>query len=86
MARDEGATWFAKAHERIPANYHRSKLIGVRIRQLSGTLAIASGIELKYDASDHELERSGSTYVLRKTSPGWRIAALLRHDAINAIG
>ncbi len=86
VTHDEGAKWFAKAHDVLPANYSHSKFTNIRIKQLSEALAIVSGIDVKYDNSGNDLQRSGSTYVLRKTSTGWKIAAILMHDPVNALG
>jgi hypothetical protein len=86
VTHDEGAKWFAKAHDVLPTDYSYSKFTNVQIKELSGALAIASGIDVKYSSSGNELQRSGSTYVLRKTSTGWRVAAILEHDPINALG
>jgi len=36
---------------------------------------------VRYDVRGQELERIGATYVLHKTDTGWKIVAIVTHDA-----
>ncbi len=61
--------------------YARSKYAGLRVKQLSDGIALASGVAVRNTADGKELNRIGATYVLRKTSEGWKLAVLVTHDA-----
>ena len=65
--------------------YARSELSMLRIKQLSATTTLASGIAVRYKADGQELERAGVTYLLHKTDRGWKIAVLVVHDADSAL-
>jgi hypothetical protein len=39
---------------------------------------------VRYRADEQELEHMGATYVLRKTSDGWKISVLMGHDPSTA--
>lgn len=53
----------------------------VRVRMLDDRLARAHRMAVRFDGDDRELERTGTTYVLRRTDEGWRIAVLVEHEA-----
>jgi len=65
--------------------YVRSELAELHIKQVSVGLAVASGIAVRYKADGQELGRTGVTYVLRKTSEGWKLAVLVSHDPGTAL-
>jgi ketosteroid isomerase-like protein len=68
---------FARVLER---GYARAEYSQLHIKQVSAGVAVASGIYVRYKADGQELERLGVTYVLHKTSDGWKIAVLAAHD------
>ena len=53
----------------------------LHVKRLSVTTALASGIAVRYKTDGQELERVGVTYLLQKADDGWKIAALIAHDA-----
>ncbi len=61
--------------------YSRSGLSIERLRVLSSTAALASGVAVGYKADGGELDRAGVTYLLHKAEAGWKIAVLVIHDA-----
>jgi hypothetical protein len=63
--------------------YARSELTRLHLKRLSLTTTLGSGVAVRYKADGQELERAGVTYLLHKTSSGWKIAALVTHDADN---
>jgi len=63
--------------------YARSALTKLRVKPLSATTTLASGIAVRYKADGQELERAGVTYLLQKADNGWKIAALVVHDKDN---
>ena len=58
-----------------------AELTKLRVKQLSATTTLASGIAVRYKASGQELERVGVTYLLQKADNGWKIAVVVVHDA-----
>ena len=58
----------------------RSEWAQLHVKQLSAGVAVASALILRHKADGQLLERVGVTYVLRKTSDGWKIAVLVAHD------
>ena len=82
----EGAAWLAKQFEALkPIGFSRSKLIKLSMKKMSEGLAIASGIDVRYNKSGKQVSRFGITYILRKNSGGWKISALVSHDATTAL-
>ena len=82
----EGAARLGKQFEALkPAGFSRSKLIKLSIKKMSEGLAIASGIDMRYDKFGKQVSRFGITYILRKNSGGWKISALVSHDATTAL-
>lgn len=68
-----------------PRGFARSELTGLSIKQLSAGLAVASGVAVRYKLDGNELNRIGVTYVLRKTTQGWKLAVLVSHDPGTAL-
>ncbi|HKA56773.1 MAG TPA: nuclear transport factor 2 family protein [Candidatus Binatia bacterium] len=65
--------------------YGRSELSMLRVKPLSATTTLASGIAVRYKADGQELERVGVTYLLHKADGGWKIAVLVAHDTDKAL-
>jgi ketosteroid isomerase-like protein len=57
--------------------YRRSVFEFHRVKLMSETAAIAAGVAVRYKADGHELERVGITYVLHKSTAGWKIAVVV---------
>lgn len=64
----------------VPRGFGRSELTQLHVKQVSAGVAVASGVAVRYKLDGHELNRMGVTYVLRKTSQGWKFAVLVSHD------
>lgn len=58
----------------------RTELAEVHCKQLSATLVVAGVVVVRYGANGGELERVGWTYLVQKTSAGWKIAVLASHS------
>lgn len=56
----------------------------VRVRVLDDRLARARALSVRFRDDDGELDRTASTYVLRRTDEGWRIVVLVEHDPVDA--
>ena len=52
----------------------------VRVWLLDDHLARARALSIRFRDEDRELDRTASTYVLRRTDEGWRIAVLVEHE------
>ncbi len=79
--RTEAAARLTALYEDLrPRGFGRSELTQLHIKQLGAGLAMASGVAVRYKLDGHELNRTGVTYVLRKTSQGWKLAVLVSHD------
>ena len=59
----------------------RTERRDVRAEPLGDHLARARALSVRYEAEDRELERVATSYVLRRTDRGWRIAVLVEHEA-----
>ncbi len=51
------------------------------VKQLSDTLTVAGIAVVRFSADARELERVGWTYLLHRTTTGWKIAVLAAHPA-----
>ncbi len=60
--------------------YARSEWPQLHVNLLSSGVAIASALVVRYKTDGQEMERFGVTYLLRKTSDGWKVAVLAAHD------
>src|SRR5262249_10854993 len=58
----------------------RSEWTELHVKQMSALLAVASGLTARRKSDGQELERVAATYLLRRTSDGWKIAVLALHD------
>jgi len=58
----------------------RSEWAELQVKQMSAVLAVASGLTVRRKGDGQELERVAATYLLRKTSDGWKIAVMAGHD------
>jgi uncharacterized NTF2-like protein DUF6841 len=79
----ESAAWLAKQFDLLkPKAFARNKITKLRIKQTKDGLAIASGIDVRYDNAGKEIAKSGITYLLRKNAGKWKICVLAFHDMI----
>jgi hypothetical protein len=58
----------------------RSEWAEAHCKQLSATLVVAGIVVVRYGAGGGELERVGCTYLVQKTSAGWKIAVVTSHS------
>jgi ketosteroid isomerase-like protein len=71
-------SFWARLRER---GYARgSEFSPLHVKQVSTSVAVASAQFVRYKADGQELERIGATYVLHKTSDGWKIVVVVGHD------
>lgn len=73
---------FAGMKER---GYARSDWSEFQAKLLSNGVAVISTQTVRYKADGQELERVGFTYLLRKTTQGWKVAVLVGHDPANVL-
>src|SRR5215831_11337219 len=73
---------FSRAYARLKEGGWdaRSAWAELQVKQMSAVLAVASGLIIRRKGDGQELERVAATYLLRKTSDGWKIAVLAGHD------
>lgn len=57
--------------------YGRSEFEFHRVKLMSETAAIAAGVAVRYKTDGSELERVGITYVLHKSTAGWKIVLIV---------
>jgi ketosteroid isomerase-like protein len=75
------AATFAPVMESLRARgYAGSELTKLRVKRLSATTTLASGIAIRRKAGGQELERVGVTYLLQKADNDWKIAVVVVHD------
>jgi ketosteroid isomerase-like protein len=55
------------------------------VKALNDNTAIASSLAVRYSKEGAELERRGATFVLRKTTDGWKIVSLVHHSPDNVL-
>lgn len=60
-------------------HYARSEVRDVQIKELSGRLALFSGLAVRYTTAGEELERLSATYTLLKTADIWQIVTVVAH-------
>ena len=78
--RTEAASRLRPLWEDLKAGgYARSEYTELHVKQLSPSIALVGIVAVRYKANGQELNRTGGTYVLRKTSEGWKIAVLVSH-------
>ena len=65
--------------------FAKSELTNLRLKRLSAASVIAGGVAVRRKSDGQELERHGVVYLLQKTNTGWQIAAILIHDADDAL-
>ncbi len=79
--RDEIESAFTSVQRDLRARgCERTERRDVRVRLLDHRLARARAVAVRLDEEARELERSATTYVLRRTGAGWRIAVLVHHE------
>lgn len=79
--RDEIESAFTSVRRDLRARgCRRTERRDVRVRLLDDRIARARAVAVRLDEEDRELERSATTYVLRRTGSGWRIAVLAHHE------
>jgi ketosteroid isomerase-like protein len=65
--------------------FARSQLINLRLKRLSASTVIAGGVAVRRNTDGEELERAGVVYLLQKTDARWQFAAVVIHDADDAL-
>ena len=73
---------FARLRER---GYARSDWSEFQSKLLSNGVAVVSTQTVRYKTDGQQMEKLGFTYILRKTSEGWKVAVLIGHDPANVL-
>ena len=60
-------------------DYAYSIWTDVRIKEIHPRLVVASTSAVRYNGENGAIAETGSTYVLRKTEEGWKIATFISH-------
>ena len=60
-------------------DYAYSNWTKLRIKELNSGLVVASTSAIRYNGDGGIIAETGSTYVLRKTEDGWKIATFISH-------
>ena len=60
--------------------FGRSELSVRRVKSLSASATLVTGVAVRYRVEGQELERVGVTYVLYNADSQWKIAVLIVHD------
>ena len=63
-----------------PLGYAKSKLEYLATRMLNSEMALCSTITARWRADGSELQRVGTTYLLRRGTEGWKIRQLMMTD------
>jgi ketosteroid isomerase-like protein len=63
-----------------PSGYSHSKLGDHCVKLLNSTTALYSTVAIRLKADGTEMQRSGFTYLLHKSSAGWKIHELIATD------
>jgi SnoaL-like domain len=70
----------------IADGYARSEIPSPRICVLSETAATVSGRYIRYRKDGSIMGEFGATYIFARTRDGWRMVALINHDADKGLG
>jgi len=69
------------AASRKGSGYSHSKLADNRVKLLNATTALYSAVAIRMKTDGTEMQRSGFTYLLHKSSAGWKIHQIIATDA-----
>jgi ketosteroid isomerase-like protein len=84
--RDDLEAWLKPGYVQLKARgYARSEWTQLRARTLGNGVVIVSAAIVRYKTDGSVLETLGSTYLLRKGTEGWKIAAQVPHAADAAL-
>lgn len=73
-------TFVAVMTELKRRDYHHSKTEFLNVKLLSNNLAAVTGVVIRYQKDETELERYGLTYTFRKVDNLWKIIVGSLHD------
>lgn len=62
--------------------YKYGRMHDLNVRHLDAQLAIVTGLVIRYQANDEELERFNLVYTFRKVGEDWKIIAGILHDVL----
>jgi hypothetical protein len=86
QTREDVEAWARPFVARLVADgWDRSEMPSPSICVLTPTSAIASGEFVRYRKDGTVLSRLGNAYVFSKGAEGWRVVAMLSHDAAKPI-
>jgi hypothetical protein len=61
-------------------SYRRTQVTDLVVRHLSPSLALCSGLFVRFNASGQEIARLGFAYTLRSNAGSWQIVVALLHE------
>ncbi len=61
-------------------NYSHTEVTDVQIKELSGEMALFSGLAVRYTKTGEELERLSATYTMRKSNNAWQFVTVVAHS------
>jgi ketosteroid isomerase-like protein len=80
------AAWLTPVFARLKERgYARSDWSEFQSKLLSNGVAVVSTQTVRYKTDGQQMEKVGFTYILRKTSEGWKVAVLIGHDPANVL-
>ena len=80
------AAWLTPVLARMKERgYARSDWSEFQSKLLSNGIAVVSTQTVRYKSDGQQLEKAGFTYILRRTTEGWKVAVLVGHDPANVL-
>ena len=77
----EAENFFAQVIEGLKGkNYGHSEVFDVQIKELSGDMALFSGLAKRYTKAGEEFERLSATYTMRKSNNAWQFVSVVAHS------
>ncbi len=61
-------------------NYSHTEVTDVQIKELSGEMALFSGLAVRYTKAGEELERLSATYTMHKSNNAWQFITVVAHS------
>ena len=69
-----------------PSGFSHAKLAEHHIKLLNSTTALCSAVSIRVKVDGTEMERSGFTYLLRRTDAAWKLYEVIGTDLDKLIG
>lgn len=66
------------------ADYRRTEILDLTTKTLTSTIAMLSGVFVRYNSSNGVIDRSGFTYTMHNDGTRWKIVVAILHDPPSA--